>query len=392
MRSFGMLSQAMWTRGSGKRLRGNHPAQLLACYLTSCTAANLSGVYAITKETMASELGMKPDVVERSLEALRDKGFAHYDHAAEVVWIINLVQVESGGTLAVGDRRRQGILNALASVGDHPFATAFKRHYATLLRYPIDTVSVRPGASPTDTPSIPHRYPIDTLSIPHRYPIDTVSDLAKDTLSMGHARGSGSGSGSGSGTKQEQDQAAPSAPPPVSTSSSGEEKKLRGREGRKLRGRDLAYATDKKLTTPEFVWLKFQRYGIEKGWRLTRKEWSVKWRTWVDSERPSKAGGEARSERRPLSQWPPADLPRSGASEATVADFAQLNAALAQVGNGPATRLRNGPPAAREPPISDEAEVTKTGLSRPAAGPNIEIERARQLAELEASGLLDGDS
>jgi hypothetical protein len=274
-----MVSPAMWTRGSGRRLRGNKGAQALAPYLTSCLSANQLGLYPITRETMASELGWTLDDVEDALQALERAGYAKYDREGEVVWVLNLVQIETGQGEQLGDRRRKGIENALRELGSHPFVAEFKRRYARLLGYPIDTVSDGLGVRPADT-----------LSIPYANRIDTVSD----TVSIPLARGSGSGSdqnkteqSSARAGAHARDNAPVGASPSPGSTSSGLEKKLRGREGRKLRARDREYATSKGLTPEQaqHVWVKVQRDGIAKELRMTRKGWSMRYRGFVDTER-----------------------------------------------------------------------------------------------------------
>ena len=53
MRDYAKVSPAFWTRGSGKRLRGNIHAQLLGLYVVTCPNANMLGIYYLPEPTIA---------------------------------------------------------------------------------------------------------------------------------------------------------------------------------------------------------------------------------------------------------------------------------------------------------------------------------------------------
>lgn len=129
MREYGLISTKMWTRGSGKRLRGNAIAIAVACYLCSAPESNLIGVYYCPLPTMAHELGFSVDEVTKALEAVELAGFAFYDHASEFVWVPNHAEMEIGPSLRPFDKRRKKIEAELRSIGRHRFVDAFNERY-----------------------------------------------------------------------------------------------------------------------------------------------------------------------------------------------------------------------------------------------------------------------
>lgn len=124
-----MFGTSFWTKGSGKRLRGNRDAQLVGAYLISCGTANLIGLYYLPLVTLCHELGMGRDEALAALEFCATSGFAHYDVDAELVWVPNMAQHEIGATMAPKDKRRQVVLRELKAFADHPFGAAFLTRY-----------------------------------------------------------------------------------------------------------------------------------------------------------------------------------------------------------------------------------------------------------------------
>ena len=170
MREYGKVGSCMWTRGSGKRLRGHKDAQALACYLCTCGSSNMIGLYYLTVGAMAGELGWTEAEVRAALAVCTEKEFAFYDDAAELVWIPNLAQVEIGDAMSVGDKRRGAVEKELRQIGRHRFVDAFLETYSGTFR--LTTGRGIEGASKghprsVDTPSEGHPSPPDTPSKGH---------------------------------------------------------------------------------------------------------------------------------------------------------------------------------------------------------------------------------
>lgn len=129
MRDWGKVSADFWSRGSGKRLRGEYLAQVVALHLVTCRWSNSLGVFYIPLASLASEIGSPLEGALAGLSVVTEAGFAYYDRASEMVWIPNHAEVEIGKALKPGDKRRPYIQEELESLGNHPFAVSFWEKY-----------------------------------------------------------------------------------------------------------------------------------------------------------------------------------------------------------------------------------------------------------------------
>ena len=151
MREYGRLAFTMWTRGSGKRIRGDWKAQAVACYLASAPNSHMLGLYHTTLDTIASEMGHPKDEVRAALKMCADAGLAFFDEEAELAWIPNVAEIELGDGLAVKDKRREGIKKHLRAIGQHRFVDAFMAKYGIAYGL-LEAGQDVPGHSPPTPP------------------------------------------------------------------------------------------------------------------------------------------------------------------------------------------------------------------------------------------------
>lgn len=130
MRDYGRVAPTFWTRGSGKKLRGNPRAQIVALYLFTSPASTMIGIYHLAIPTMAHETGLTPDEAERALADVVALDVARYDPEEELVYLPEGARYQIGESLKPGDKRVAGIRSALAQFSRHPFALDFARRYA----------------------------------------------------------------------------------------------------------------------------------------------------------------------------------------------------------------------------------------------------------------------
>lgn len=171
------ITSEFWSRGSGKRLRGDALGQTIAHYLCNGCMSDWTGVYHVTLGTICDETGHDRADVVAALERVAAAGFGYYDTDAELAWVPNLAERELGGPLKAGDRRRKAIEKHLAALPEHAFVAAFRRRY---LDAPSSTVDPR-GDAPSYAPS-------DGALGTSLLPLD------------GSGSGSGIGNGGGSGS------------------------------------------------------------------------------------------------------------------------------------------------------------------------------------------------
>jgi hypothetical protein len=130
MREYSKVAPQFWTRGSGKKLRGDLEAQVLALYFFTSPSASMIGVYYAPIVGISHETGMAIERIRATLPKLAALDVAHYDEETEMAWVPNMATYQVGESLEPGDKRRGGPIKAeVAKLGRHPFADAFWKKY-----------------------------------------------------------------------------------------------------------------------------------------------------------------------------------------------------------------------------------------------------------------------
>ncbi len=127
MRTYATVRGTFWVRGSGKKLRGNPEAQVLAMYLMTCCQGTLCGLFSIALPTIAHETGL---ALDRLPELFADIGeIAKYDPEEELCWVPNAAREQIGEMMAPKDKRRGGLLRELKQFEGHVFHREFIQLY-----------------------------------------------------------------------------------------------------------------------------------------------------------------------------------------------------------------------------------------------------------------------
>jgi hypothetical protein len=95
MRAFAQFRPSFWTGETGRKLRGNPGAQVLAAYLFTCSHANSAGLYYLPLAYASHETGLSLADVTSAMELLTAAGFAQYDAEAECVWVVNAAKEQT---------------------------------------------------------------------------------------------------------------------------------------------------------------------------------------------------------------------------------------------------------------------------------------------------------
>lgn len=151
MRKYAQVAPTFWTRGSGRRLRGNSVAQALAFYFMTAPSSNLIGLYYLPITSICTELGMDRETVIATLPEISE--IALYDVEAEMAWLPNAAKYNVGETLAPRDKKRAAILRELSMAGSHRFAALFMETYGIAYGFhgcPSDAASAVSAAPNSD--------------------------------------------------------------------------------------------------------------------------------------------------------------------------------------------------------------------------------------------------
>lgn len=151
MRDYGKVSPQFWIGRTGKALRGNAEAQLLALYLMTSPHANMIGVYHCPVAYMAHETGLTIEGASKALQSLIEADFCTFDEADEYVFVHQFALHQVGESLSASDKRCKGVENELSKVPKNQCWQGFRARYAVPYNLPIRTQN----ASPLEAPSEP---------------------------------------------------------------------------------------------------------------------------------------------------------------------------------------------------------------------------------------------
>ena len=165
MRDYGIVTPAFWIGATGKQLRGDVNAQLIAMYLMTSPHSSMTGVFHCPVIYMAHETGLTLEGASKGLHRLCEVGFCEYDEASETVFVVNMASFQIAKSLKPGDNRIAGLKKEVAKMAPAIMRERFIAIYSVAFCLDIQPQKTSPYKAPTKP-------------------------------------GSGSGSGSGSGNKQ----------------------------------------------------------------------------------------------------------------------------------------------------------------------------------------------
>lgn len=145
-RKYGSIAPTYWTRGTGKKLRGNKDARILSTYLMTAPTANMIGLYYIPIAIISHETGLTVEEVEGALDTLGtpfqgdSKSFLVYDRGSDTVFVRTMARrqlgLEPGECLKPKDNNRQAIIRMMRDCENTYLLQAFWDEYAETLRLP----------------------------------------------------------------------------------------------------------------------------------------------------------------------------------------------------------------------------------------------------------------
>lgn len=142
MRDYGTVASQFWVRGTGKELRGDPEAQIVALYLMTSPHANMIGVYHLPAIYLAHETGLSQEAALEALGRLAQKDFCTY--ADEWVCVHNFAANQLGAELKAEDKRVKGVINELSKVPAGACRDSFVSRYQgpyNLPKSPIEAPS-----------------------------------------------------------------------------------------------------------------------------------------------------------------------------------------------------------------------------------------------------------
>ena len=153
MRDYGVVSPRFWIGETGKKLRGNHEAQLLALYLMTSPHANMIGVFHCPVLYMAHETGLSMEGASKALASLIEAGFCTYEEASETVFVHRMAAFQIAEQIKPSDKRAGWVVKEWQNIASDVIRAEFFAIYSEAFNLPkqgqID--------SPLEAPSKPPR-------------------------------------------------------------------------------------------------------------------------------------------------------------------------------------------------------------------------------------------
>lgn len=157
MRDYGVVSPKFWIGGTGKALRGNQEAQIVALYLMTSPHANMIGVFYCPLDTIAKETGLTSEGARKGLRRLIEADFANFDEDTEEVFAVRMAAYQVGERLEAKDNRCKGVARELDKVMSGRLKAAFHAIYSVAFHLPPLAQNAPATASHSEAPSDPLR-------------------------------------------------------------------------------------------------------------------------------------------------------------------------------------------------------------------------------------------
>jgi len=164
VRDYGKVASTFWTGHTGRLLRGDRDAQIVALYLLTGPMANMIGLYHLPLAMLADQTGMKTDGAIKALRRVCETGFARFEGlqcmegtskplarpfegGLEHVFVPEMAAYQIGEPLHPKDKRVTGIISLWQSFRKCEFYLDFHKRYAASFHLP--------KPSPFEAPSKP---------------------------------------------------------------------------------------------------------------------------------------------------------------------------------------------------------------------------------------------
>lgn len=143
-----MVSPKFWIGETGKALRGDPNAQLLALYLMTCPHANMIGVFHCPLLYMAHETGIPSEGASKALARLCEGGFCSYDEPTETVFVHRMAAFQVGESLKAEDNRVKSVVKEWQNIAPRGLQDAFFAIYSIAFHLPTDEKKKSPSKAP----------------------------------------------------------------------------------------------------------------------------------------------------------------------------------------------------------------------------------------------------
>lgn len=129
MREFGKVSPQFWVGETGKSIRGDFEAQIVALYLMTSPHSRAIGIFYCPVHYMAHETGLTIEGAWKGLRRLIEAEFCEYDEASETVFVVKMAAHQIGDDLKPTDKRLIGVQKEVRNLPESRLKSSFLRVY-----------------------------------------------------------------------------------------------------------------------------------------------------------------------------------------------------------------------------------------------------------------------
>lgn len=151
MRDYGTVSPRFWIGETGKQLRGNLEAQVLALYLMTSPHANMIGVFHCPILYMGHETGLGLEGASKGLASLIEAGFCTYEEASETVFVHRMAAFQIADRIKPSDKRAGWVIKEWQNISSDKIKAEFFAIYSEAYNLPKE----EENTSPIEAPSKP---------------------------------------------------------------------------------------------------------------------------------------------------------------------------------------------------------------------------------------------
>jgi hypothetical protein len=149
MRDYGVVSPKFWIGETGKALRGQPEAQLVALYLMTCPHANMIGVFHCPLIYISHETGISFEGASKALTSLSEAQFCTYDEATETVFVHRMAAYQVGESLKAEDNRVKSVVKEWQNIAPGALQQAFAAIYSEAFHLPVEAKKTRASKAPS---------------------------------------------------------------------------------------------------------------------------------------------------------------------------------------------------------------------------------------------------
>ena len=105
MRDYSKVNGQFWIGKTGKALRGDAQAQIVAMYLVTSPHSNMIGVFHCPVLYIAHETGLTIEGASKGLQRLIEGEYCTYDEASDTVFVHEMAKYQIGESLIPNDKQ-----------------------------------------------------------------------------------------------------------------------------------------------------------------------------------------------------------------------------------------------------------------------------------------------